>query len=216
MISASIHKSAPAVDGFARLHQKLLQDSDLQFDFPPFVIPQEPEWLKILSKFLSKLLGAHGSLIGDFFWLLLACGVLLIVFFVGRHLWRRDWSHPEEEASRPWPEWQIGAEQARILLKDADELAARGDFAGAVHALLLGSIQEISDRRPGLLRPALTSREISGLDELSAPARRTFADIARVVERGLFAGRPVDAADFAQCRQAFEQFAFPDVWAQAS
>jgi hypothetical protein len=212
MISASIHKSAPAVDGFAHLHHQLLQDRDLQFDFPPFVMPQPPEWLK----FLSKLLSGHGALIGHLFWGLLACAALVIVFFIGRHLLRRDWSRPEPEARKSWPEWQIGAEQARVLLRDADALAARGDFAGAVHSLLLGSIQEISDRRPGLLRPALTSREISALDELSAVARKTFAGIARVVERGLFAGRPVDAADFAQCRRAFEEFAFPEVWAQAS
>jgi hypothetical protein len=216
MVSASIHKSAAAVDGFARLHRQLLQDRDLQFDFPPFVSPQVPQWLRFLQKFFSRLWSVHGWLVGDIFWGLLACGVLLIVFFIGRHLWRQDWSRPEEEASKPWPEWQIGAEQARILLKDADALAARGDFAGAVHSLLLGSIQEIADRRPGLLRPALTSREISGLGELSAAARQTFSGIARVVERGLFAGRPINAADFAQCRQAFEQFAFPDMWAQAS
>ena len=42
--------------------------------------------------------------------------------------------------------------------------------------------------------------------------RRTFSQIARVVERSFFGGRPVGADEFAACRQAYEGFAFNEAW----
>jgi hypothetical protein len=98
------------------------------------------------------------------------------------------------------------------LLSDADALAAKGRYAEAIHLLLLRSIQEIAQHRPTILKPALTSREISALRELPEAARLAFAQIARIVEQALFAGREVGSHEYAQCRQAYERFAFPDLW----
>ena len=57
----------------------------------------------------------------------------------------------EEEALG---EAEAGAARARLA--DADALAAAGRFAEAVHLLLYRSVDDISDRRPGLVRPAMT------------------------------------------------------------
>ena len=78
-----------------------------------------------------------------------------------------------------------------------------------MHLLLFRSIEDIDGRWPGLVRPALTSRDIAGLGDLPEAARRTFASIAQVVERSLFAGQTLNAADFADCRQAYQAFALP-------
>ena len=59
------------------------------------------------------------------------------------------------------------------------------------------------------MRPALTSRDIGGLEILPASARQTFSGIARVVENSLFGGGTVNADGFAHCRGAYEAFALP-------
>lgn len=78
--------------------------------------------------------------------------------------------------------------------------------------ILHRSIEEIDDRRPRLVRPAFTAREIGRLDDIPQSARATFAAIAAVVEHSLFGGRPVDAAAFAACRRAYAAFALPGAW----
>jgi len=59
---------------------------------------------------------------------------------------------------------------------------------------------------------SLTAREIATLPAIPDSARAAFVGIARLVERGLFGGRPVGAQDFAECRAAYEAFALPDGW----
>ena len=108
--------------------------------------------------------------------------------------------------------WRPEAGRARLLLDEADRLAAQGKFAEAAHHLLLHSIQDLEDHRPRTIKPALTSRDIAAMDLLPPKARQAFDGIARVVERSLFGGRAVDADDFAECRRAYESFAFGGAW----
>ena len=91
-------------------------------------------------------------------------------------------------------------------------MAAQGRFAEAVHHLLFRSIEDIAKRRPRLVRPALTSRELAAADAIPGPARELCAGIARLVERSLFGGRAVDADDWASARRAYADFALPGTW----
>jgi hypothetical protein len=84
------------------------------------------------------------------------------------------------------------------------------------HLLLLVAIREIGDRRPGLILPALTSREIAMLDALSPTARQLFSHIALMVERCIFGSRALSADDYAEVRSAFEQFTVPQAWQAAA
>src|SRR6185369_17130871 len=99
------------------------------------------------------------------------------------------------------------AKEARELLSEADALAAQGLYSEAAHLLLFRSIEDIDDKRPDLLRPALTSRDICALEEIPGPPRSAFARIAAMVERSLFAGRPLVSSDWGDCRAAYEEFA---------
>jgi hypothetical protein len=98
------------------------------------------------------------------------------------------------------------------LLAQADELAAQGLYAEAAHHLLLHSIQDVEDHRPRAIRPALTARDIAALDQLPPTPREAFTRIAQAVERSLFGGRPLDKEGFAECRSAYEAFAFEGGW----
>ena len=135
------------------------------------------------------------------------------LYLVVRALLRRGWVRGEKDADRAVPHaWQPSPERARLLLADADALAAAGRYDEAAHLLLLVAVQEIGARRPGLVRPALTAREIAALPALSPQARDVFGTIARIVERCLFGGRSIGANDYASIRAAFEQFTIPDIW----
>jgi hypothetical protein len=109
-------------------------------------------------------------------------------------------------------EWRPEIAGAKSWLEEADALARDGRFAEAIHLLLFRSIEDISSRRPALVRPALTSREIAASHGIPEQARNLFAGIARLVERSLFGGSAVSEVDWQQARRAYSDFALPTAW----
>lgn len=194
-------------------HGKLVRDPSLQFDLvvpvdaPP---PKPPEWLEGLGDGLSVI----APFLQYLFWGGVALIVAFIVYFLIREILTvRFGRRPAKPATTdPEPEWRPSVQAARTLLADADTLAAQGLYAEAAHLLLLRSIDDLDSRRPQTVRPALTARDIGALAALPDAARPAFGKIARVVELSLFGGTPVDAAAFADCRQAYEDFALPAGW----
>jgi hypothetical protein len=196
-------------DPVGAAHARLLHDQTLQFSFSPApaaVQPHAPDWLRGLG----KLAEAAAPLMKYVFWGGLALVAALIVWFVARELlavhWRR---RPKKVRAAPPADWRPQPQQARVLLDDADRLAAAGRYGEAAHLLLLRTIGDIQGRRPDLVRPALTARDIGALQALPDSARPAFGLIAQLVERSLFGGRPVDAAAFDLCRRAYADFALP-------
>ncbi|HEV2867298.1 MAG TPA: hypothetical protein VGX37_12385, partial [Allosphingosinicella sp.] len=141
----------------------------------------------------------------------IAAIVLLIVYLIVRRLsgaswpWRRKGADAEES-------WRPEEAPARALLSEADALASRGLFSEAAHLLLFRSIEDIDSRRPALVRPALTSRDIAALPAIPERPRGAFSRIAMMVERSLFARRPLAEPDWRECRAAYEEFAFAEGW----
>jgi hypothetical protein len=197
-------------DALARAHAALLGQGDLQFSLTPFQATPPPAWLKSLAQFLASIAPVFPYI----FWTGLIIGGLAILVFVLREAiglrlpkFRRRPRPPAE------PEWRPSAARARTLLEDADRLAAQGRFGEAAHLILFRSIEDIDASWPNLVRPALTSRDIAAHRGLPETARRTFGDIARVVEQSVFGGAELAADDFIFCRRAYERFAFPGVQA---
>lgn len=206
---AATTPDAASVD-LAEAHRRLLADKTLQFDFtqPPPPPQGPPQWL-------VDLLRALGPVLEVVFWIgLAAIGVLIAVFLARQFLGVR-WKGLKrtKPAPTPAPTWRPEAARARLLLAEADRLAEAGRYAEAAHHLLLHSIQDVEDHRPRSIRPALTSRDIARLDTMPTPARAAFTRIAEIVERNLFGGRAVDQDAFAECRRAYEAFAFTESWA---
>jgi hypothetical protein len=108
--------------------------------------------------------------------------------------------------------WRPEEAQAAQLLDEADILAQQGRYDEAARLLLHRSIGEIHGHRPDLVRPALTSRDIAGHPLLPRGPATAFARIAALVERSLFARRPLGADDWQDCRAAYRDFAFADGW----
>lgn len=208
--AAGADQAAASDATFDSAHQALAADKAFQFEMkgiePP---PPPPGWLQPLIDALQ----AMGPVFKIVFWLGLAAIVLAILWFIAREVIRIRLPAKTDKLNIHDDAWRPAPAAALALLSDADALAAEGRFAEAVHLLLLRSINDIDGRLPNTVRPALTARDIAGLSRLPAAARPAFDRIARVVESSLFGGRPVDRAAFADCRAAYEAFAFPQAWA---
>lgn len=198
-------------EALSAAHAELLQDKAFQFARASYEPPKPPDWLH----WIGDLLKAAGPLLQWVFWIGVGILVLLILYGLGRELLRLGAPRPKASPApvQAEPEWRPDVEAARDLLAAADALAAQGRFAEAAHLILLRSVEDIEAHRPRSVRPALTTREIASLAALPAAARPAFGKIARLVERSLFGGAPVDAADFADCRRDYEAFALPNGWA---
>ncbi len=190
----------------AAAHRALLQSHGLQLDFKSVPAPPgPPTWLLNLLRSLGQL----GPVIEFVFWGGIAVAVALVVWFVVREL--RGLAIKPQTVIPP-ADWRPEPERARALLEEADGVAAAGRYDEAIHLLLFRSIDDISGRRPGAVRPALTSRDIAKLDQMPGRAQEAFARIAARVETSFFGGRPVGRDDFAQARVDYEAFAFSDGW----
>jgi len=211
--SASLAGAAGAADRVAAAHQALLREPGLQFEFeaepPP---PELPDWLRAFFEFL----GGFQPVFEVLFWGAIALLVGLILYFVTRELLRyyRKEASGGKAADDVIPDWRPPVARARALLSDADHLAAEGRYAEAIHLLLFRSIEEIDAKRPHAVKPALTSRDILDLQALPSVARQSLSRLVTAVEWSFFGGRAVGAADFSACRRAYEEFAFPESWAE--
>lgn len=193
----------------AAAHEALLKTPGLQFDFAGAPAPPPPPaWLEPLI----ALLKAIAPVMPYIFWGGLALGAALILYFVVRELAPASWFRKTTPAVAA-ADWRPEPEQARALLEDADGLAAAGRFEEAIHLLLFRSIDDLRARRPGAVKPALTSRDIAGLAVLPAAPRDAFARLARAVELTFFGGRPAGPDEFGAARRDYEAFAFAEAWA---
>ena len=175
--------------------------------------PPPPGWLEALLRWLGHVLKGGAEVFKLLFWAALVVAAALIVYFILREVigvrfpWRKRTPRPTPLAIQD--DWRPSAARAGTLLEDADRLAGEGRHAEAVHLILFRSIEDIDQRWPRLVRPALTSRDIAQHPTLPAAARSTFAAIARTVERSFFGGQPIGAAEFEACRRDYQAFALP-------
>lgn len=191
----------------------------IQTGFPPPPPPPDtPEWLRALGRAIASFFEWTAPLAQPLLWTALGLLVLLLLYlFVPAFAqWIDDlmwWRKPADESDAVAGHAEAGI--ARALLAEADALAAEGRFAEAAHLLLYRSVEDIESRRPGLVRPAMTSRELAEARDLPAVARDAFSRIARAVEISLFGGRAIDAGAWQQCRAAYAEMTVPQNWARA-
>jgi hypothetical protein len=151
-------------------------------------------------------------------WTVLAVAAVFVAYSIYQRIrhgaWQLPWRRRAFAAGVEVEEeqWAPEAAPVRSWLREADALAAEGRFAEAIRHLLFRSVDDIAKRRPRLVRPALTSRELAAAEAVPPAARDLFARIARLVERSLFGGRPVGEPDWTEARSAYADFALPRTW----
>lgn len=221
-----------AADGFAAAHAALKADASTQFTLGPAPQrPPPPQWLENFFIWLSHVLRPVGqffrwisSFMPDapyariFLWSVIALAVAALLWMAWQRIRYGEWRLPRRRApvrvtaGAVEDEWEPDAAPVRSWLREADAMAEQGRFAEAVHHLLFRSVEDIARRRPRLVRPALTSRELAAAEAIPSSARDLFAGIARLVEKSLFGGRPVAAEDWQSARAAYADFALPGTW----
>jgi hypothetical protein len=230
-ISGTIHPAPGQADRLGQAWQALRHDPSVQFNLsPPPSPPKPPAWLEAISRWLGKFLELLGRAIEWIFsflpagpyaqillWTLIVAGAGALLWALFNRLRHGRWSLKRQRlaSSQDWTdenEWTPEAAGARSWLEEADALAREGRYGEAIHHLLFRSIEDISNRRPALVRPALTSRELARSEGIPGRARELFAGIARLVERSLFGGRPVHEGDWLAAREAYSDFALPAAW----
>lgn len=219
-------------------HRQLLGDTSIQFDLPPASDPAAthaprsyvPDSAPIPAQGghpaaappppseIPLSGGGGGGIDGVmqvFLWVAAAIALLIILYWLYAFFRDRAGSEPKQKKQRTRKDrdsWRPEEAQAAQLLDEADVLADQGRYDEAARLLLHRSIGEIDAHRPDLVRPALTSRDIAGHPLLPSGPAAAFARIAALVERSLFARRPLGADDWRDCRAAYRDFAFADGW----
>ncbi len=188
-----------------------------QTELPQDKARQAPKPKKLRDPWFN--LGFLGPIFQILFYGILGLAVVYILYLILSAVVIAKRSHVKADKAEDIPDipvYQPDAETARILLDDADALAAQGKFAEAVHILLFRSIQDIEDKRPHHVKRSLTSREIAGLSILTPKARDVFSQIGKLVENSFFGGRPLGAEDYALSKAAYKAFAYENVTANPS
>ena len=216
--------------GLKEAYRALRADRTVQFDLRPVPPqPRAPDWLRTLGHWIADIFRPVGraiewiaSLMPDaayariLLWTVLIAAVLALIWLLVQRARAGEWQLPRwrrrDKGVAGEEEWVPEAAPVRAWLEEADALAARGEFAEAVHHLLRRSIDDIAHRRPQLVRPALTSRDIAAAEAIPAGARQLFAGIVATVERSLFGGRAVSANDWTATREAYAGFALSQAW----
>lgn len=135
---------------------------------------------------------------------------LAIALAVGAIAWSMKDMWGKTADLNPPAETQEGEGSAAAIARmdqaqaGADDLAGRGDFAGAMHLLLLQSVSELRRRLNLAIAASLTSREIWARTSLPPEGKKVFADIIGRVEISWFGPHQPGQDDYLACRRSFE------------
>jgi hypothetical protein len=230
-VSGGHEQAAAAARRFADAHRALRDDPTIQFGMGRAPVPKPPEpprWLLWLIEHLRPVgrffawitsLMPAAPLAQILLWSVIVVALLALIWLIVDRVRAGEWRTPlkrkrarQVAVDAAEEEWAPDFAPARAWLDEADALAARGLYAEAVHHLLFRSVEDIQRRRPRVVRPSLTSRELSAAPGIPTVARELFARIAGYVEHSLFGGRAVGADDWMQARAAYADFALPGQW----
>lgn len=211
--SARLDQALAGLEADDRLQRERPEAEPEPFEVPEPESPSEPNWfLQAIADILEALGGILGYLLAAIVGIAVLAG-LYMMFGDSLDFRRRDKDAPPRPDISEAHTFRPVQARAKALLEDADALAAEGRFAEAVHLLLFRSIDEIQEKRSGVIGRALTAREIGELGTLPSPVRAALLPIIRIVERSFFGGRDVTETGWQEARSSYESFAFGEAWA---
>ena len=193
-----------------------LQQVRPEWDPEPIELDQnEPSSPNPIVRAIAAFFEAIGGILGYLLAAIVLFAILAGLYMVfGESLTLR--LRQKEKSATPdvsiMPDLRPEQARARALLEDADALAAQGRFAEAVHLLLFRSIDDIQEKKTGLIGRSLTAREIGALDGLPDWIRDALTPIIRIVERSFFGGQDVTETGWRDARKSYESFAFGKAW----
>ena len=184
---AGSHAAAQTPEEVQRLADQSIRRLNLQTDLP--LVP-EP-------------LGLNLKIPPEVLWIVIAAAVAVLLYAfrdlipILRASRGEDWTTDDAGLG----DGKVGTPAA--ALGAADQLAAGGRFAEAMHVLLLQGLAAIRVGLDEEFADSLTSREILRSARLSDAGRSSLRDIVDRVELTYFGQRPAALADYVACRTSF-------------
>lgn len=169
---------------------ELYRPAPEQKDQDSFSLNLPPELIKVLRVLMWAVLFAGGG--------------LLLYYLVNEAAHYFQWKKQGQMEGEPGSGAQDEDLPGGFLLEDFDSLAAKGDYAGAIHALLLHCILRLGERGAEF-SSAMTSREILRRLKLEQAEREAMSVLVRMTEVTHFGGREASESEFRECRALYEQ-----------
>lgn len=159
--------------------------------------PEKPKQFKLFSLDAGPLPSV----------ILIGLALILLAMIVAR-LRSGGWDRllrPAASAAQEELPATVRQDQLRERLHDADRFAAAGDWAAAIHILLLISIDLLRLRIGQAIPAAMTARELVGRAQVPDTSRVDFAGLVSASELCHFGGRPADRSLYDRCRVHYER-----------
>ena len=130
---------------------------------------------------------------------------IVIILNLRANLWSSSRSQQMERVMQQESTPNLVALRMEKAQVEADEMARQGNFAEAMHILLLQSVGELRRRLNVPIAVSLTSREIlHGTAALTPDGRAILADIIGRVEISYFGTHLPDREEYQACRRSFD------------
>jgi hypothetical protein len=140
--------------------------------------------------------------------IILYLSMTVIVVLIVVHLRDNVWSSSKARRVDAPQDADISPREAAARMEqtqiEADDLARSGNFAEAIHVLLLRGVSEMRLRLKNPIAASLTSREILRTSALSPEEQAAFADIVGSVEISYFGSHLPGSDEYAACRNSFD------------
>jgi hypothetical protein len=167
---------------------------DVQTDLPKIAFdPPKEDPFKFNKALLAKIL----------VWIVFAATVGVVVFVVARTIRARRKSAKNKAQIKEDSDPDLVENLVKIG-QNSQKIALAGDYAEAIHQLLLKGLKEFQKRK-GLSFPvALTSREILAGLKLGPPAGPALSFLVGLVEATRFGRRAPESVDYEEAKARFD------------
>lgn len=136
-------------------------------------------------------------------WAAVVAILIVVLMTIRDNVWSASQSRRLSRAEKEAVPAAVAARMDKAQL-EAEELARRGDFAEAMHVLLLQSVGELRRLLHVAIAASLTSREILLRVSLPPEGRAGFAAIIGHVEVSYFGSHQPDESEYLACLRGFE------------
>lgn len=137
-------------------------------------------------------------------WLSFAIVLAILAYFLISNIRETRRADKEGETGGAKTKPDAVAERMTASGAEADDLADAGDYAGAMHTLLLRSIAEIRKKLGIPISVSLTSREIARRVQLPPDAGAALSDLVGRVEISYFGSFRPGSGEYGRCRRDYD------------
>ena len=147
-----------------------------------------------------------GAILGLLLWMAIFVSAALLLYLAAGEVSSVRWGSNRSPGSgfgANGPGAEGGPAGGVDYVSESERLAAAGEYAEAVHLLLLGALERLREALDVELGASLTSRELVEGLRLGDDRRTALGVLVSTVELSRFGGRHLDGSVYARCQQCY-------------